>query len=320
MSFATVELRRLPELGYDFGLADYPIFDEQYRNVLNTKIIEHFWFREIGFETIHMFLFALNRKMNEIMPYYNQRYKSELLNIEPFSNYGYVENVERTGEDTDKHLGSDKKEMGGKDTSFTSGTGLTTGKTTTQDTYDTADTHISAEDDKQTTAGTTTTKGTTTSTDTNTTNQKKIHSDTPQGMLDSDTVGNAKYASSADLETQTFTSNSEENNDTSVTNNQTAVTSKNGTATATKKGTVTNVNESQVNADTSNNSEQNYGRTETDLYDSSNEKKYNSEDSIKKRGYQGISTSELLLSYRETFINVDLEIINELEPLFLSVF
>lgn len=320
MSFATVELRRLTELGYDFGLNDYPIFDESYRNVLNRKIIEHFWFREIGYETIHMFLFALNRKMREIMPLYNQRYKSELLNLEPFSNYGYFENIERAGEDTDKHLGTDKKEMGGKDTSFSNGSGLTNSNTTSKDTYDTTDTQTNMEDDKQITSQTTTTKGTTSANDTNTTNQKKIHSDTPQGMLDSEFIGNAKYASSADMETDTASSNSTQNNDSSTSNNQNATTTKNGTTTNTKKGTVTNVHESQVNAETTNNSEQNYGRTETNLYDSSNEKKYNSEDSIKKRGYQGISASELLNLYRETFLNVDLEIIQELEPLFLSIF
>lgn len=320
MSFATVELRRLPELGYDFGLADYPIFNEEYRNVLNTKIINHFWFREIGYETIHMFIFSLNRKMNEIMPFYNQRYKSELINIEPLSNYSYLENVARSGEDTDKHLGSDKKEMGGNVTAFTNGSGLTNSNTTSKDVYDTKDTQTAIQDDKQLTTGTTTTKGNTKSAETTTTNQKKIHSDTPQGMLDSGFIGNAKYASSADMDTNASSTDVSQNNESTTSNNQNATTTKNGTTTQTKTGTVTNLNESQVNAESVNNSEQNYERTEKDLYDSSNEKKYNSEDSIEKRGYQGISASELLNLYRETFINIDLEIIQELEPLFLSVF
>lgn len=68
-----------PEL-FNFS---YPIFDVGYRSVLETKIIRHFYTREIGFETVGLFRFYLENKMNEIMPYYNQLYKSELLEFNP---------------------------------------------------------------------------------------------------------------------------------------------------------------------------------------------------------------------------------------------
>lgn len=61
------------------GLDTYPIFDEAYRAGLNAKIIDHYWNREIGQETISLFRFALRRKMNEIMPLYNQHYKLSLI-------------------------------------------------------------------------------------------------------------------------------------------------------------------------------------------------------------------------------------------------
>lgn len=67
------------------GLADYPIFDTDYRDELNKKIIERYWNREIGMETIDMFTFALKRKMNEIMPYYNKLYETEKLIHDPLS-------------------------------------------------------------------------------------------------------------------------------------------------------------------------------------------------------------------------------------------
>ena len=66
---------------FDF---DYPIFDEKYRTVLETKILKHYYTREIGFETIGLWLMKLETKLNEIMPYYNQLYKSELLEFNPF--------------------------------------------------------------------------------------------------------------------------------------------------------------------------------------------------------------------------------------------
>ena len=67
------------------GLDKYPIFDETYRTKLNDKIIDHFYFREIGFETAAQFAWYLRRTMNEIMPYFNQLYESELLIDNPLS-------------------------------------------------------------------------------------------------------------------------------------------------------------------------------------------------------------------------------------------
>jgi hypothetical protein len=56
-------------------LAQYQIFDENHRDVLNEKIINHFFNQEIGQETISMFRLALARKLNEIMPLYNEHYR-----------------------------------------------------------------------------------------------------------------------------------------------------------------------------------------------------------------------------------------------------
>lgn len=81
----TVSLRYLIERGYPLALDRYPIFDESYRNYLNKKIIDHFYFREIGQETPDRFNFFLARKMNEIMPYYNQIYESTLIDYDPLA-------------------------------------------------------------------------------------------------------------------------------------------------------------------------------------------------------------------------------------------
>lgn len=83
MSKYTTQIRWLVENGYNLGLDKYPIFDEAYRKQLNEKIIEHYYFREIGAETPDLFKRFLNRKMNEIMPYYNQLYKSAQIEIDP---------------------------------------------------------------------------------------------------------------------------------------------------------------------------------------------------------------------------------------------
>ena len=62
---------------------DFPLFDGQYRDVLCTKILRHYYTREIGFETVGLWRLKLQTKLNEIMPYYNQLYLSELLKFNP---------------------------------------------------------------------------------------------------------------------------------------------------------------------------------------------------------------------------------------------
>jgi len=85
MGTFTMPLKDVLELEPDIGLLHYEIFDEAYRGKLNQKIIDHYWNQEIGQETISMFKHALKRKMNEIMPFYNQLYASEKLKFDPMN-------------------------------------------------------------------------------------------------------------------------------------------------------------------------------------------------------------------------------------------
>jgi len=82
-----MELFRAIELAPngDIGLSDYPIFDANYRDGLNKKIIAHYHSREIGMETVDRFIFAMRRRMNEIMPYYNDLYKTQKIEFDPLS-------------------------------------------------------------------------------------------------------------------------------------------------------------------------------------------------------------------------------------------
>ena len=69
---------------------DFPIFDEAYRYVLEQKIVKHFYTREIAHETVGMFILRLDVKMNEIMPYYNELYKSAKLEFDPLTDMHYT--------------------------------------------------------------------------------------------------------------------------------------------------------------------------------------------------------------------------------------
>jgi hypothetical protein len=80
-------LKRVIELQgkNNIGLSTYPIFDEAYREALNDKIIRHYYLREIGHETISIFIYQMETKMREIMPLWNQHYKLSLLEVDPLS-------------------------------------------------------------------------------------------------------------------------------------------------------------------------------------------------------------------------------------------
>lgn len=85
---------------FDFN---FPIFDENYRSVLETKILRHYYTREIGFETVALWKHFMCMRLNEIMPKYNKLYKAESLDIDPFANMDYKETYEGEGSGTNSN-------------------------------------------------------------------------------------------------------------------------------------------------------------------------------------------------------------------------
>ena len=104
---------------------DFPIFDENYRQVLCRKILKHYYTREIAHETVGRWKLALNAKLNEIMPYYNQLYKSELLEFNPFYDVDLTRSREGSGtsnkisNNTETNSGTSKNVSSGSGTSNT---------------------------------------------------------------------------------------------------------------------------------------------------------------------------------------------------------
>ena len=108
MSKYTTTIRSIVETGYDLGLKDYPIFDESYREVLNKKIIDHYYFREIGLETVALFKHFLNSRMNEIMYNYNELYKMQkrIFDAGLDSNVNLTETYEKVSDGESKAIAS----------------------------------------------------------------------------------------------------------------------------------------------------------------------------------------------------------------------
>lgn len=256
----------------------FPIFDESYRNVLETKILMHYYTREIAHETVGLWKLKLKTKLNEIMPYYNQLYKSELLDFNPLYDVDITRTHVRdsTGtRDTDEN----------RDTESTGS--IENNSDRTKDSEAITNNKIQNQNES-------TDNGTSTRTDNNT----NKYSDTPQGSITD--LSTDKYLTNARLINQT------EN----TTGNWTNTTTQNGT---TDGDTTVSENENnESTTDTKNNSSTN--RTEkTNLTDT--------ETYLERvQGKQGSGDySDMLLKFRNTFLNIDMMVINELEELFFQL-
>lgn len=232
MATYTVQLRKLIESNYDIGLHDYPIWDEEYRDVLNKKIINHYFMREIGFETAGLFKHYLNTTMDEIMPYYNQLYKSALLEIDPLLTFKETE--------------------------------IKTKDSTSTGTSDSKSNNIRGSEGGSSSSG-----------DTKYENLS-VHSDTPQGEITETDIKNNKWASSTDY---------------------TKYQTNDDTSNSTYHDNITDTGSSKASSSAIGHDNENKVRS----------------------GFNGKSLSELLLKYRETFLNIDMMIIDELNNLFMLV-
>lgn len=281
MATYTVEVRAMVENHFDLGLKDYPIFDENYRGVLNQKILEHYYFREIGFETASLFKFYLNRTMNEIMPYYNQLYKSELLEFNPFYNVDQVTTADRLLSGNRQELENTKN--GGE-------------TTTTQDLTNTNSTTSQGN-----ASSNTVNHDIENSTMNQNHNQKDVFSDTPQGLLRIGNISNEIYASTADFEEDETnrTDNKEHTNHNDNVSSSTETVLSDGK----QQGSITN--SQNTSTDTSHSAHHN----DTENY---------LNHVIGKS--PGETYSEMLIKYRDTFLNIDMMIIEELKDLFMNVF
>lgn len=170
----------LPKV-FDFN---FPIFDESYRSVLETKILRHYYTREIGLETVGLWKLKLSTKLNEIMPYYNKLYKSELIEFNP------LYDIDLTRE----------RKIEGKGTKDTENGENRSGSNNTETTQNNDSTVKETGDDKGTTNGT---ANGTQNQNTNG-NGTNMYSDTPQGAITDLQAGRYLTNATIDSATNTF--------------------------------------------------------------------------------------------------------------------
>lgn len=130
----TETLGNLIALGYDTDdklhlSADYyPIYDENHRTELNEKIIRHYALREIGQETAQQFIFYLGATMAEIMPYFNERYRTLDMEYNPLESVDMTTNSESGGESQSSGRTSSTQDSTSSSSSKSDNTSTTTSK------------------------------------------------------------------------------------------------------------------------------------------------------------------------------------------------
>lgn len=111
----TLELNRIKPV-FDF---DYDFYDNEFKCDFERKFIEHYYFHEIGFETVARFKHNLMAHLNKKMPYYTQLYKSEIAS----QNLDFLLNKDLKETFTRELSGSDSLTGSNTDTSTISGSG-----------------------------------------------------------------------------------------------------------------------------------------------------------------------------------------------------
>lgn len=255
-------------------------FDEDYRSILCSKILKHYYLREISSETVGIWKLWVNTKLEEIMPYYNMLYESALLEFDPFKDVDYER--DHDGSSQDKHSGfsymnrlghnenTNKDEKTGRDKD------IHTGTISDSRSIDSSGSH--------------------------TTNNSKSdrYSDTPQGTI-----------SNTDLEGDAYLTNVRligENGGGSFSE----MTGDNNTRTF--NDTLSTVYDTTV--DTNGDSNSGEIQHDTDRYTNDNINNYI------EHVFGKMSTtpySELLNKFRETFLNIDMMVIEEFDELFLRL-
>lgn len=278
MSKYTTELRWICESKYDqrprstptpddiilntYEMIIHPnvqLYDPAYEEVLYPKIIKHYYFDEIGHETVGRFIFRLNTKLEEILPYYNKLYESALLEFNPFYDVDYTREGTKEDNGTNNATRTDNLNQQRTDN-------LNSLRTDNLNQQRTDALQNSAQSESY-----------------------DLYSETPEGSL-------------TGVDNKTYLTNARKIN-------STASGSNTGTQTTANTGT-------QTVADTGTQTVANTG-TQTNAAIIHNENEY-FEHVVGKMG--GANYAELLTRFRETFLNIDMMIIKELEPLFMGIF
>lgn len=265
---------------------NWEIFDESYRKILCEKILRSYYTREICAETVGLWQLWLDSTLCEIMPMYNQLYKTTIYEFNP------LYNTDMTTTFTKTVTGNDSKTTTGNNSKWNDVS--TSSKNTKTDDYTVKD---SSKTDS-------TSKGNTNSESSNndTFDETNKFNDTPQGGVNGIESGNYLTDIRMISRTGTTTNSSDENSTSSL----------NGTYTNENLNKGTTVNEGTIRSNTTETGTANASETGTSETTETWTEKVMGKNNSENYG-------QLLVEFRKSIINIDKMIIDELKPLFMQL-
>lgn len=265
---------------------NWEIFDESYRKILCEKILRSYYTREICAETVGLWQLWLDSTLCEIMPMYNQLYKTTIYEFNP------LYNTDMTTTFTKTVTGNDSKTTTGNNNTWNDVSNYN--KNTKTDDY-------IVKDSSKTES---TSKGNTNSESSNndTSAETNKFNDTPQGGVKGIESGNYLTDIRMISRTGTTTNSSDENSTSSL----------NGTYTNENLNKGTTVNEGTNRSNTSERGTTNASETGTSETTETWTEKVMGKNN-------GENYGQLLVEFRKSIINIDKMIIDELKPLFMQL-
>lgn len=348
--YKTYELGQLVSSGYQIFDDTWDTYIKEHKQELCEKIIRRYYFNEICCDEPDRFRHYINEHLQRIMPYYNQLYKSELVKFDPMINHALetngrsVENLIRSANTSDSEVSKilsnfAKSNKGISNTgtievinrtenevynrTYTEDVGTTetentnTDRNRTDEIKRTGETHTTLEE-TQTTSG----------------DKTRLYSDTPQRAVtgDIDETYLTNYTHDTD-DTTVTTNNTTDTTMTETTNeteNETTNTERTLDRDVHTAGSINDNREKTTNQNrnlntTTNNS--GFEQSSDDRNESRGKQTAENEESTNDKGeytlvkgFMNMTPSYLLQAFRETFLNIDEQIINDLSTNFMEVF
>ena len=301
MATYTIELGKLLALdGFDIGMKDYPLPSflrsagdmQAWRDALNQKIINHYYFNEICCLPPDRFKLFLNNTLNEKMSYFNMLYDAMAENWQFYTGGTLTEVIKADGTSSDNgtKTGTDTHKLTNSDTHTKTGTDSTEGNGS----------------DELARSGIDTTGNISSNSNTHNNYTLNVVSDTPAQMLNIENdIANNTYASSANKTKNNDTTSSNSNSTDTTTYNSKETTTRGTTNTTTYNTTETNI----ISTDDS---------TTYNTATTSN-KQHNDNQNRTVSGLNNKSYAELFKEYSESVRNLDLEVINSLKDCFMGI-
>lgn len=328
MAKYTIELREVVDSHVIFDF-NYPFYDEKKRAEFQERFIRHFYFREIGCDTVDRFKWYLRDKFDTVFPYYNKLMESAQIEYSILDNYKVVENYTIKRENNEKISGVSST-VGQTFDEQTATANETRNTDRTENVSNIGDETVNDNGNQKTTStsetdenGSHSKQGATATTTAETKNNKFL--DTPQGMTDlsnSNYVTNMTYDSANGNQTVdateagTTTNHSETTgtSNTDTTNKSTRETTFEGDTTGNEKtdSNVTSEMTAEQRTTQDNNTRSTATGTQTEVMEHT------------KTGNIGVDTDSDMIEkhnrLQKTLMNIERMFFDECEDLFMLVF